>query len=106
MVTIQGIFDGQIIRPLEALPTGKRFRLQITFVEEIAEEEDLTTLNGYPIPEINGVDSVAEPRAEYTPEQLRFLEGMREALREVELHQQGKIEMKTAQEAFDEIWPE
>lgn len=41
MVTIQGIFDGKHIIPLEVMPEGKRFKVIITFVEEITEEEDV-----------------------------------------------------------------
>lgn len=40
MVAIQGMFDGQAILPMEALPTRKKYRLIITFVEEITDEEE------------------------------------------------------------------
>ncbi len=41
MITIQGIYDGNAIVPLEAIPTRKKYKLIITFVEEITEEEDI-----------------------------------------------------------------
>ena len=41
MVAIQGIFDGNKIIPLDNVPTGKQYRLIITFVEEITEAEDI-----------------------------------------------------------------
>ncbi len=41
MVAIQGIYDGNAIVPLEPIPTRKKYKLIITFVEEITEEEDV-----------------------------------------------------------------
>ena len=41
MVSIQGIFDGKTILPLETVPTGKSYKLIITFVEEMPEDDNL-----------------------------------------------------------------
>jgi hypothetical protein len=38
-----------------------------------------------------------------TEEELRFAEGLKSALREVELHQQGKIQLKSAREFLKEL---
>ena len=40
MVAIKGIYDGTTIVPLENLPKGKKFKVIITLVEEIIEEEE------------------------------------------------------------------
>lgn len=40
-----------------------------------------------------------------TPEQQAFVDGLRESLEQVELHLQGKIKLRTAREAFAELWP-
>lgn len=39
----------------------------------------------------------------YTPEQQEWIDDFREALHEVELHQQGKIKLKTAEEFLNEL---
>ncbi|MBF9220643.1 hypothetical protein [Hymenobacter ruricola] len=39
----------------------------------------------------------------YTPEQQEWIDDFREALNEVELHQQGKIQLQTAEELLDEL---
>ena len=46
--------------------------------------------------------AVAKPK-QYTPEQQEWIDDFREALHEVELHQQGKIKLKTAQELLNEL---
>jgi hypothetical protein len=38
-----------------------------------------------------------------TTEQLEWVEGLKSALNEVELHQQGKIQLKTLDELLDEL---
>ena len=38
-----------------------------------------------------------------TPAQQEWVDGMREALQEVELHQQGKIQLKSARQLLDEL---
>jgi hypothetical protein len=39
----------------------------------------------------------------YTPEQQEWVDDFRQALHEVELHQQGKIKLQTAEELLDEL---
>lgn len=41
MLAVQGIYDGKNFMALEAFPTQKRYKVIITFVEEIDETEDL-----------------------------------------------------------------
>ena len=43
------------------------------------------------------------PPHQYTPEQQQWIDDFREALHEVELHQQGKIKLKTLDELIDEL---
>ncbi len=50
----------------------------------------------------------AKPAAEvkpkqYTPAQQEWIDDFREALHEVELHQQGKVKLKTAEEFIKEL---
>jgi hypothetical protein len=40
MVAIKGIYDGTAIVPLGKLPKGKKFKVIITFIEEITDEEE------------------------------------------------------------------
>ncbi len=48
--------------------------------------------------------AVAPPMPKkYTPEQQEWIDDFREALNEVELHQQGKIQLQTAEELLDEL---
>ncbi|GAB3636290.1 hypothetical protein GCM10027422_18800 [Hymenobacter arcticus] len=48
--------------------------------------------------------TVAPPKPkQYTPAQQEWIDDFREALHEVELHQQGKIKLKTADELLDEL---
>ncbi|HQZ82132.1 MAG TPA: hypothetical protein PLR83_02840 [Pyrinomonadaceae bacterium] len=44
MQTIEGIFDGKTFIPLEEIPVNTRYRVNITFVEEIDESEELRHL--------------------------------------------------------------
>ncbi|MBX3291152.1 MAG: hypothetical protein KF855_17730 [Acidobacteria bacterium] len=44
MITIEGIFDGKTFIPLEKIPVDKYYRVNITFVEEIDETEELRQL--------------------------------------------------------------
>lgn len=41
MVTVKGIFDGKNVRALEELPEGKRYKVLITLLEEIKEDEEI-----------------------------------------------------------------
>lgn len=48
--------------------------------------------------------AVALPKPKkYTPEQQEWVDDFREALHEVELHQQGKIQLQTADEFLAEL---
>lgn len=46
--------------------------------------------------------AVAQPK-KYTPEQQEWIDDFREALHEVELHQQGKIQLQSARDLLDEL---
>ena len=41
MLAIKGIYDGKTIRPLEKLPKNRKYKVIITFIEEINETEQL-----------------------------------------------------------------
>ena len=41
MLAIKGIYDGRTIRPLEKPPKDKKFKVVITFLEELDETEKL-----------------------------------------------------------------
>lgn len=45
MLTIQGLFDGKKIIPLESLPSKKKSRVLITFIEEIDEAQEIRNLS-------------------------------------------------------------
>ncbi len=48
--------------------------------------------------------TVAPPKPkQYTPAQQEWIDNFREALHEVELHQQGKIKLQTAEELLHEL---
>lgn len=40
MVSIQGIYDGKKLIPLEKIPQGKKYKVIITFLEELSEVEE------------------------------------------------------------------
>jgi len=44
MQTIEGYFDGKIFIPLEKVPVSKKYKVIITFVEEIDETEEIRNL--------------------------------------------------------------
>lgn len=46
--------------------------------------------------------TVAQPK-KYTPEQQEWIDDFREALNEVELHQQGKIQLQDARDFLNEL---
>lgn len=41
MLAIKGIYDGKQIKPLEALPKNKKYKVIITFLEEIEDMEEI-----------------------------------------------------------------
>ncbi len=45
MQTIEGIFDGKTFIPMERIPVSTAYRVNITFVEEIGETEELRNLS-------------------------------------------------------------
>jgi hypothetical protein len=45
MQTIQALFDGTNFIPLEKVPVSKKYRVIITFVEEIDETEEIRNLS-------------------------------------------------------------
>ncbi len=45
MQTIQGIFDGKTFLPLEKVPVTNKYKVIITFVEELDEMEDIRHLS-------------------------------------------------------------
>ena len=44
-----------------------------------------------------------QPKQKFTPEQQELIDGLKRALHEVELHQQGKIELPTLKEVLAEL---
>jgi hypothetical protein len=44
MQTIEGLFDGKTFIPLEKIPVTKKYKVIITFVEEIDETEEIRNL--------------------------------------------------------------
>lgn len=45
MQTIQGFYDGKTFVPLEKVPVSKKYKVIITFVEEIDEAEEVRNLS-------------------------------------------------------------
>ena len=41
MLSIQGIYDGKTIKPLGVMPKNKKYKVLITFIEEIDDAEQL-----------------------------------------------------------------
>jgi len=48
MLAIKGIYDGKTIRPLEKPPKDRKFKVVITFLEELDETEQLRNIDGKP----------------------------------------------------------
>ncbi len=71
---------------------------RVSFVKKLLRELNLTVkpaAKAKPAPE-------PQPK-KYTPEQQEWIDDFREALHEVELHQQGKIKLKTLDELINEL---
>lgn len=49
------------------------------------------------------VEVKSEAQPTLTPEQQEWVDDLKEALHQVELHQQGKIKLKSARELLDEL---
>lgn len=45
------------------------------------------------------------PKPVWTPEQQVMYDDLKEAFEQMELHRQGKIKLKTADELYQELWP-
>ncbi|MDO7852371.1 hypothetical protein [Hymenobacter convexus] len=71
---------------------------RVNFVKKLLRELNLT------VKPVMKAKAVAQPKPKkYTPEQQEWIDDFREALNEVELHQQGKIQLKTARELLAEL---
>jgi hypothetical protein len=68
------------------------------FLLELLDELDFVEVVESP----NGKNG-EQAKQKFTPEQQEFIEGLKRSLREVELHQQGKIELPTLKEVLDEL---
>ncbi len=66
------------------------------------ETSFVKVLSGLPSANGNGVLKLARKK-KLTPKQQEMLEGLQDALREVELHRQGKIKLHTLEELLAEI---
>lgn len=44
-----------------------------------------------------------ELEKEFTPAEKRMIKGLKQSFKEIKLHQQGKIKLKTLQELIDEL---
>jgi ABC-type nitrate/sulfonate/bicarbonate transport system substrate-binding protein len=71
---------------------------RVAFVKKLLRELNLSVK---PAAKAKSV-AAAKPK-QYTPEQQEWIDDFREALHDVELHQQGKIKLKTGQELLDEL---
>ena len=49
------------------------------------------------------VEIISQPKRKFTAEQQEFIDGLKQALIEVELHQQGKIKLQSAQDLLAEL---
>ena len=47
MLTVKGIYDGKTITPLEKIKSGKRYKVIITFVEEIKNQQEVLELRNF-----------------------------------------------------------
>jgi methyl coenzyme M reductase gamma subunit len=45
MVSVKGIYDGNNVQLLGKRPTNKRYKVVVTFLEELDESEDIRTLS-------------------------------------------------------------
>ena len=71
---------------------------RVSFVKKLLRELNL------PVKPAAKPKAVAPPKPKkYTPEQQEWIDDFRQALHEVELHQQGKIKLQTARELLDEM---
>lgn len=71
---------------------------RISFVKKLLRELNL------PVKPVAKAKPIPAPKPrQYTPAQQEWIDDFREALNEVELHQQGKIKLQTLDEYIDEL---
>jgi hypothetical protein len=70
---------------------------RVSFVKKLLRELNL------PVKPVAKARPVATMPKQYTPAQQEWIDDFREALHEVELHQQGKIKLKTLDEFINEL---
>jgi len=71
---------------------------RVAFVKKLLRELNLSVKPAAKAKPAAGV----KPR-QYTPEQQEWIDDFREALHEVELHQQGKIKLQDARDFLNEL---
>jgi len=71
---------------------------EVEFVKQV-----LSKMNFSVKPATKAVPAAVPEPKKYTPEQQEWIDDFREALHEVELHQQGKIKLKSAYDLLDEL---
>jgi hypothetical protein len=71
---------------------------RVAFVKKLLRELNLAVK-----PAAKRKPAAATPPKQYTPAQQEWIDDFREALHEVELHQQGKIKLKMADQLLDEL---
>lgn len=68
------------------------------FLLELLDELDFVEVVKSP----NGKNG-KQTKQKFTPEQQEFIDGLKQSLQEVELHQQGKLKLKTFDEFIKEL---
>ncbi len=71
---------------------------RVSFVKKLLRELNLPVK-----PAAKAKPAAAPKPKQYTPEQQEWIDDFREALHEVELHQQGKIKLQTLDEYLHEL---
>ena len=71
---------------------------RVSFVKKLLRELNLPVK-----PAAKAKPAAAPKPKQYTPAQQEWIDDFREALHEVELHQQGKIKLKTLDELINEL---
>lgn len=71
---------------------------RVNFVKKLLRELNLPVK-----PVAKAKPAAVAPPKKYTPEQQEWIDDFREALHEVELHQQGKIQLQDARDFLNEL---
>ena len=71
---------------------------RVSFVKKLLRELNLPVK-----PVAKAKPTAATQPKKYTPEQQEWIDDFREALHEVELHQQGKIQLQDARDFLNEL---